>query len=417
MSEKLEIICELGAGGFATTYKARVISKELLDEVRQEVVAMKVPHRFAEKVLKDEIVTNAALFVRLKRVSSPNLVQYLTFDTFLSKIVMLMEYVPDSLRHRVGRIPPENSRPNPPMSLDQALSLMTGILNGLVVIHKEGFLHRDIKPENILLDGDTPKICDLGISAFLSSASSLAHSTAGTPCYMSPEVIDGSGATFPADIWSAGVVFYELLTGVLPFGIGCDTPRGQVYDRIRSDEPLPPSHYTDIPPELDRIVLKCLQKESCNRFPTAGDLLAALDEPQKPAGDSLKQTLKDLHILLESGVELSEIENRLNKLCTQYPDSQDLKEFLGEVYIRYQHYHAAIDALKEAVEGDEDSPMCYWHLAIAYERIGEFAKAYRALNRAMRIGLEPGLQRHAANWRQVLQKQGNLSASTHTRKG
>jgi serine/threonine protein kinase len=413
MSEKLEIICELGAGGFATTYKARVISKELLDEVRQEVVAMKVPHRFAEKILKDEIVTNAALFVRLKRVSSPNLVEYLTFDTFLSKIVMLMEYVPDSLRRRVGKIPPENSRADPPMPLEDSLTLMTGILEGLVVIHHEGFLHRDIKPENILLDGDTPKICDLGISAFLSSASSLAHSTAGTPCYMSPEVIDGSGATFPADIWSAGVVFYELLTGVLPFGIGCDTPRGQVYDRIRSDEPLPPSHYADIPPELDRIVLKCLQKDSCNRFPTAADFLAALDEPQKPEADSLQKTLKDLRILLEGGTELTKIENRLAKLADQYPDSYDLHEFLGEVYLRYQHYPEAIEALQRAADLNDEDPMCYWNLAIAQERIGEFAKAFRALNRAMRIGLEPGLQRHAANWRRLLQEKG----ATHSRKG
>lgn len=416
MSEKIEIICELGAGGFATTYKARIIDKDLLEDTGQEVVAMKVPHRFAEKTLKDEIITNAAMFMRLKRVSSPYLVQYLTFDTFLNKIVMLMEFVPGSLRQLIGNVPPENTIPNPSLSLEKTLAIMTGILRGLAVIHQEGFLHRDIKPENILMSGDTPKICDLGISTFLSSSSSLAHSTAGTPAYMSPEVIDGTGASFSTDLWSAGVVFYELLTGVLPFGIGCDTPKGQMYDRIRKEEPLPPSNYGDIPPELDRIVLKALQKKTCDRFSTDNEFLNALDAPQKPERTSLDQTLKDLRLLLESGVDLTTIETRLDQLKLQYPETYKLLEFLGEVYIRFQHYHEAIDALQQAIAINDEDPMSYWNLAIAYERIGQYQKAFGVLTKALLIGMEPSLQRHGANWRRMLQEKGDLSGTFNTQK-
>ena len=406
MQEKFELIEELGAGGFAVTVKTRVLDPELLDEFGREIVVLKIPHRFKERSIKEEIENNFALFSRLHKIASPNIVQYLGFDVYEGKIVLIMEYVPGSLRELVGGIKREKDKPRKIIPQDTTIEIIKGVLTGLVVIHSEGILHRDIKPENVLLDGKTPKICDLGISRILSSTSSRAQTFAGSLFYMPPEIMDGTGASFTADIWSVGVTFYEMLTGRLPFGLGMDTPNRQIIDRICNKDPLPPSHYVDLPADLDRIVLKALQKNPQDRFPTAAEFIEALESIGQIDEEALPQILLDINMLIESGASSSHIEERLKEVCAQFPENYEPLEVLGEFYIRGQRYSDSIEVFKKATKLDPDNATLYWNLAIAYERLGEYNKAFVSLQRAMRIGLEPSLQRHASRWRQLIREKG-----------
>ena len=118
------------------------------------------------------------------------------------------------------------------------------------MIHHEHVFHRDIKPENILLEGDTPKIADLGIARML-DANELASTGIGSLPYMSPEILGKEGASFPSDLWSLGVTLYEMVTGRLPF----DGTLGELADMIRRTEPLAACKVCpDVPAGLSEII-------------------------------------------------------------------------------------------------------------------------------------------------------------------
>jgi serine/threonine protein kinase len=402
-SEKFQILSELGSGGFAVTYQARVLDEDLRNELGQDVVVLKVPHRQMERVLKEEIENNAALFVRLRRIASINIVRYLGFDLYSNKIVMIMEYCKDgNLRRLVGDSwKPGTTKRHLPF--DQTLNLITGILRGLDVIHAEGILHRDIKPENILMDGGVPKIGDMGLSRFLSAPDAVVKSFAGSFLYMAPEIYGEEGATLSADIWAVGVVFYELLTGHWPFGPIDSVSQDALIRRIRTQDPPPPSRLVELPANIDAVVAKALQKRPQDRYHDAKEFLQDLGAKQKKEAKDLPQALRDLRVMLETGITISKVEGRLKEIIQQYPDSVEPLEFMGELYIRGQRYREAVEVYKQAAEADKANPMLYWNLATAYERLGEYNKAFIALQRAMRIGLDPSLQRHAMRWRQAIE--------------
>jgi serine/threonine protein kinase len=186
--EPFELLNQLGRGGFATTWRARVIDPDLKPEFG-EIVAVKVPHGKREaKVLKSELELNAGLHMRLRKFRSPNLVRYLGFELFQGGIVMVMEFVPEgSLRTLLStspyRLAPEDAR-----------TITQGILRGLALIHREEIVHRDIKPENILMNEGIPKIADFGIARILETGK-LANTQAGTIPYMSPEILSDDGGS------------------------------------------------------------------------------------------------------------------------------------------------------------------------------------------------------------------------------
>ena len=182
--EPFELLELLGTGGFAHTYRARVIDEDLASDYGTDIVAIKIPLNAKKgKILHHELELNAGIYLRIKNLDLTNIVRYLGFEIFRGQIVMAMEFVPQgSLRKLLG-----GPRKLKPLPTDQAVNIAIGTLNGLSVIHRERVFHRDIKPENILMCGDTPKIADLGISRMLAS-NELASSTAGTIYYMSPEI-------------------------------------------------------------------------------------------------------------------------------------------------------------------------------------------------------------------------------------
>ncbi|MHB8896698.1 MAG: protein kinase domain-containing protein [Candidatus Geothermincolia bacterium] len=203
-----------------------------------------------------------------------------------------------------------------PLPLARALRIADNVLAALEYAHAHEVVHRDIKPDNIfLLQDDTVKIVDFGLARVQASTTITQSGTVmGSPGYIAPEVIDGKPADKRTDVFSFGVVLYEMLTGERPFG-----PRDafesfvRVIYRIMSEEqPAPSSKNPDIPPEVDALMEKLLAKDPDNRFQDAGEVREALAElakgldleeqalpnPRKPARKEKKKS--------ETGAALAE---------------------------------------------------------------------------------------------------------------
>ena len=160
-----------------------------------------------------------------------------------------------------------------PIEFKRALGMADQILSGLDYAHSHGVIHRDIKPENIFLLSDgTIKLVDFGLARVVTTTTITKSGTVlGTPGYISPEVIKAKGIDKRSDIFSFGVVLYEMLTGKRPFGPedAFDTMVNVIY-RIISEEPEPPSSVNAaVPREMDLIVAKCLAKDPAKRYQSA----------------------------------------------------------------------------------------------------------------------------------------------------
>jgi serine/threonine protein kinase len=232
---QLEILELIGAGGMGAVFKARQPKLDRCVALKVLPEALAKDPAFAERFQREGRV--------LARLNHPNIVSVHDFGQSGDFFYLLMEYVDGvNLRQamRAGRFTPA-----------QALALVPRVCEALQFAHDEGVLHRDIKPENILLDArGRVKIADFGIAKLLGETRADVSLTAtgaavGTPHYMAPEQIERpADVDHRADIYSLGVVFYELLTGELPLG------------RF-----APPSAKADLDTRIDEIVLRALTKE------------------------------------------------------------------------------------------------------------------------------------------------------------
>src|SRR5215471_17191893 len=248
---QLEIVELIGQGGMGFVFKARQPRLE-------RFVALKIlPQRLAGDPAFAERFTREGRV--LARLNHPNIVTIHDFGQANGFFYLLMEYVDGvNLRQamRAGRFTPE-----------QALAVVPRICEALQFAHNEGILHRDIKPENILLDSKGRlKIADFGIAKLVGEPHSDAKLTAsggtlGTPHYMAPEQIEKpSTVDHRADIYSLGVVFYEMLTGELPLG-----------------KFQPPSKKVEVDVRLDDVVLHALEKEPERRYQQVSEVKTAVD--------------------------------------------------------------------------------------------------------------------------------------------
>jgi serine/threonine protein kinase/Tol biopolymer transport system component len=169
-----------------------------------------------------------------------------------------------------------------PLPMTEAVEIARQTALGLAKAHREGIVHRDVKPANLVVTGDgVVKIVDFGVAKLRGAAGlSVAGSFLGTPAYMSPEQARGEEVDPQADVWSLGVVLYEMLAGSRPFRGGEDLTA--VLRSILEDRPEPLGHLRpDVPPELERIVGRMLAKSPAERYPTAAEALADLGALQK----------------------------------------------------------------------------------------------------------------------------------------
>jgi serine/threonine-protein kinase len=190
----------------------------------------------------------------------------------ISQPYIVMEYV-------AGRTLRDILREGRKILPERALEISSGVLSALDYSHRAGIIHRDIKPGNVMLtpSGDV-KVMDFGIARAISDASSTMTQTAavvGTAQYLSPEQARGEPVDSRSDVYSAGCLLYELLTGRPPF-IG-DSPVAVAYQHVREPAAPPSDHDTDLPPEVDAIVMKSLAKRVEDRYQSAAAMRSDIE--------------------------------------------------------------------------------------------------------------------------------------------
>jgi serine/threonine protein kinase/formylglycine-generating enzyme required for sulfatase activity len=249
----------LGQGAFGRVYLA-------FDEELQRQVAIKVPtpDRFQKPGDAERYLAEARIVATLDH---PNIVPvYDVGRTADGSVYVVSKFIEG--RTLADRI--EEQRP----SAGEASRLVATVARALDHAHRKRLIHRDVKPANILLEeaSNTPYVADFGLA--ISEEASLAErNIAGTPAYMSPEQVRGEGHRLDgrSDIFSLGVVLYELLTGKKPFR---GSTMMEVFHQVISDDPLVPRALDDsIPAELERICLKALCKRASDRYTTAAELV------------------------------------------------------------------------------------------------------------------------------------------------
>jgi len=248
----------LGTGGMAVVYSAR-------DLMLERTVAI--------KILREDFSSDAAFRERFRQearaaanLSHPNIVTVHDFGLDAGRLFIVMENVPGTdlktILQRRGRF-----------TVSETLHLMIQACAGVGYAHRAGLIHCDIKPHNLLVTPDKRlKVTDFGIARALASINPEEKQDVvwGSPQYFSPEQAAGSPPSPATDVYSLGVVLYEMLTGQLPF-IG--TTAAELARLHRDTPPVPPSHLNPaIPPALERIVLKVLAKEPSARYRTADQL-------------------------------------------------------------------------------------------------------------------------------------------------
>ncbi len=235
----------LGGGAFGDVYLAT-------DTIIEKDFALKV-----SRVRKKDIQILKEEARLLSGLNHPNIVRFYNVDEIDGRLVLIMEYVPGSSLREIldrGRL-----------EIFRAVDIILKVLSGLDYAHSCGVIHRDLKPENILVEGENVKITDFGLAKFIKEGS-LSASMAGTPVYMAPEAWSGK-YTALSDIYSAGVILYEALTGINPF---LDESMEKVREKImRGISTPPPSHNPSIPKELDDVIMRAISPEPSKRPPSA----------------------------------------------------------------------------------------------------------------------------------------------------
>lgn len=265
------ILEKIAEGGMGVVYKAEDIHLKRL-------VALKflppeyTRDRLARERFKREAQAAAAL-------NNPNIVTVHEIDDYNGHMYIVMEYVDGrSLEDKIKSMAADR---NLFMPINEIIDICIQICRGLNAAHKAGIVHRDIKPQNILINKEgVVKILDFGVAKLKGAKQITREYTAvGTIHYMAPEQIKLEHVDQRTDIWSIGVVLYEILTAELPF-------KGEkiitiMWSILNNNPPLPGELRLDIPKELDRIILKCIHKKKADRYRSIEILLAELTTLKK----------------------------------------------------------------------------------------------------------------------------------------
>ncbi len=261
LGDRFEIEAMLGEGGMGVVYRAR-------DRSLGEVVALKtVRPDAADPAWLDQLKDELRL---ARRVTHPNVLRTYDFGAADRLAFITMEYVRGiTLRYLLkqsGRLP-----------YSAGLRLARELVRGLDAAHRSGVLHRDIKPENLLIEpSGNAKLTDFGLARPLRLGAGGAAALAGTPGYLAPELLAGAQPSVLSDIYSCGVVFYEVFAGAQPFA--GTTSLTELLRRVQEEDPAPPrSVWPELPLALERLIARCLARDPAVRPPSAQALLDLLE--------------------------------------------------------------------------------------------------------------------------------------------
>lgn len=267
LGDRYRIIDTLGEGGMANVYLAE-------DIILQRKVAV--------KILRLDLQKEPQTLARFQRealatseLSHPNIVSVLDVGTDHGLPYMVMEYVD-------GPNLEEYIQKKSPLDLHEVIRIMDQILSAMTLAHKHNVIHRDLKPQNVLMDKKgNIKIADFGIAVALNQSSiTQTNSAMGSVHYMSPEQTRGGLVTKQSDIYSLGIILYELITGKVPFN--GDTPVAIALKHAQ--EPIPSIRKKDpkVPQALENVVLKATAKDPRDRYASAQGMKADLDTSLDP---------------------------------------------------------------------------------------------------------------------------------------
>jgi serine/threonine protein kinase len=268
LNNRYKLMESIGHGGMAHVYSA-------IDLMLDRPVAVKVLKETlsADPVFRDRFHQEAKAAANL---SHPNIVTVHDFGLDQGRLFIVMEHIPGvdlkTMIIKKGRLP-----------LDEAIPLIIQACSGIGYAHRAGLVHCDIKPQNMLVTPDKRlKVTDFGIARALASISPDERNEEiwGSPQYFSPEQASGAAPQPASDVYSLGVVMYELLTGQLPFF--AESAEGYAAMHLRTIPVNPSMLNSEIPPELDAIIMKVLSKEPVRRYRTADQLGRVLQSYFRP---------------------------------------------------------------------------------------------------------------------------------------
>ncbi len=238
-------------------------------------IDLRLGRAVAAKVMHDHLAEDPVFRTRFKRearamaqLAHPNLVNIYDFSAEDPAFLIMELITGGTLRELLAE--------RGPMPPHAATAVMRAVLTGLSAVHARGLVHRDIKPDNVLINGDhRVKLGDFGLVR-AASREAVDDQIVGTVSYLAPEQVTGADITPAADVYSAGIVFYELLTGEVPFSGA--TPLEHAKARLSADLPAPSSRISGIPPLFDALVASATARSAEERFADAAEFLAALDD-------------------------------------------------------------------------------------------------------------------------------------------
>jgi eukaryotic-like serine/threonine-protein kinase len=343
---RYQVIEDLGKGGMGRVYK---------------VYDTEVREKLALKLLNPEISSDERTIERFRNelrlartISHRNVCRMHDLGREDSTYFITMEYVPGedlkSLIHRIGALP-----------VGKAVSIARQVCEGLEEAHRVGVVHRDLKPQNIMIDRDgNARIMDFGIARSVKGKGLTgANALVGTPEYMSPEQVEGKEAGPRSDLYSLGIVLFEMLTGRLPFE--GETPLSVAVRQKSEAPPDPRTLSPQLPEDLARLVLRCLEKSPDKRPDSAAELSATLAQIAKalpttsaPLALAKPVTSKSITVRLPSKkiwipAALGLVVVAALALWLFLPESASTRQSIAVMGFRNQTGDAAFDYLQETI--------------------------------------------------------------------
>lgn len=280
LTERYDLLAEVGRGGMGIVYRAR-------DRETGDVVAL--------KVLRPEIAARPELIERFKselllarKITHKNVCRTYDLHRFGGTAAIAMEYVEgeslSAILQRYRGVP-----------FRRGLEWAQQICSALAEAHAQGVVHRDLKPQNILIDRQgNVKVTDFGLARSVEADATQTGAILGTPAYMAPEQVEGKSVDARTDIYSLGLVLYEMFTGQRAFQ--ADTPVTLAMKQVHEVPPTPRQLEPDLPERIDRAIQKCLEKDPKRRFQSVAELEATLTQHPAPVVSAEAEVPLPLHL-------------------------------------------------------------------------------------------------------------------------